>query len=409
MRRYRKAVRLIAMVLVVVLLALSMPALAIGTGVSFPDVAGGDWYYDYVQKCTMLGIINGYPDNTFKPDQSLKRGEFIKMLASAIEESYSTTKLTGVHWAEYYWNILNEFGVLEDINISCTYDSLEQTITRYEMAALLRNTLYNVFSENTVEVETPEENIGDYSVISMAYRSAVEQAYGKGILCGMDSKGSFGGDYSLTRAQAAKVIVCLLWPSERQTVSFASEVKPVFDAEDSFAFQYRGMNTEQRRLALFGDPNKTYFTGYESNLGDYIVTIQVMTWDINSSGQKYTRTWNLQVNKMVADEVKAIFEEIYNDPEKFPIKSLGGARYSDTMRHSWGCAIDINPYENCYINYSTGATVGKYCYLNSTSQYCITPTGSVVRAFAKYGWGWGGQGWTSAVDYMHFSILASGG
>ena len=30
-------------------------------------------------------------------------------------------------------------------------------------------------------------------------------------------------------------------------------------------------------------------------------------------------------------EVKAIFEEIYNDPEQFPIHALGGARYSDTL------------------------------------------------------------------------------
>ena len=111
----------------------------------------------------------------------------------------------------------------------------------------------------------------------------------------------------------------------------------------------------------------------------------------------------------MADEVKAIFEEIYNDPERFPIKALGGARYSDTLRHSWGCAIDINPTENYYINYSTGATVGSYCWKTSDSPYCIRPESSVVRAFAKYGWGWGGQGWTSAVDYMHFSILASGG
>ena len=340
--------------------------------------------------------------------QSLKRGEFIKMLAASIEESYSTTKLKGVHWAEYYWNVLNEFGVLEDVGIPCTYAALEQTITRYEMAALIRNTLYNVYGENTMEVASPETNIGDYSVIGMAYRSAVEQAYGKGILGGIDAKGSFGGDYSLTRAQAAKVIVCLLWPSERQAVSFATEVLPVIDAKDSFAFSYRNMTTAERRLALFGDANKSYFTS-ASDAGNRIVTVEVKTWDINSSGVKYTRTWYVQVNAVVADEVKAIFEEIYNDPERFPIKALGGARYSDTLRHSWGCAIDINPTENYYINYSTGATVGSYCWKTSDSPYCIRPESSVVRAFAKYGWGWGGQGWTSAVDYMHFSILASGG
>ncbi|HBD85997.1 MAG TPA: hypothetical protein DC001_01055 [Clostridiales bacterium] len=408
MHRYSKTVRIAVLVLVVAAIALQLPASAFGVDTSFSDVPSGEWYSGYVQKCAMLGIIDGYGDGTFKPGQSLKRGEFIKMLAASIEESYSTTKLKGVHWAEYYWNVLNEFGVLEDVGIPCTYAALEQTITRYEMAALIRNTLYNVYGENTMEVASPETNIGDYSVIGMAYRSAVEQAYGKGILGGIDAKGSFGGDYSLTRAQAAKVIVCLLWPSERQAVSFATEVLPVIDAKDSFAFSYRNMTTAERRLALFGDANKSYFTS-ASDAGKRIVTVEVKTWDINSSGVKYTRTWYVQVNAVVADEVKAIFEEIYNDPERFPIKALGGARYSDTLRHSWGCAIDINPTENYYINYSTGATVGSYCWKTSDSPYCIRPESSVVRAFAKYGWGWGGQGWTSAVDYMHFSILASGG
>lgn len=42
--------------------------------------------------------------------------------------------------------------------------------------------------------------------------------------------------------------------------------------------------------------------------------------------------------------------------------------------------------------------------------YSITATGSVVAAFARYGWGWGGQGYSSGYyDYMHFSILPSGG
>ena len=90
MRRYSKAVRLIALALVIVTLALSMSALAMGTGVSFSDVSSSAWYYSYVQKCSMLDIINGYDDGTFRPDQALKRGEFIKMLACSLEGSYST-------------------------------------------------------------------------------------------------------------------------------------------------------------------------------------------------------------------------------------------------------------------------------------------------------------------------------
>ena len=48
--------------------------------------------------------------------------------------------------------------------------------------------------------------------------------------------------------------------------------------------------------------------------------------------------------------------------------------------------------------YSIGKNPGEYGY-------------SVVKAFAKYGWGWGGNGYSGGKkhDFMHFSVLASGG
>ncbi len=50
-----------------------------------------------------------------------------------------------------YWNILNEFGVLEDISIPCTYASLEQTSPLRNGGASPQYA-YNVYGENTVEV-----------------------------------------------------------------------------------------------------------------------------------------------------------------------------------------------------------------------------------------------------------------
>ena len=35
----------------------------------------------------------------------------------------------------------------------------------------------------------------------------------------------------------------------------------------------------------------------------------------------------------------------------------------------------------------------------------IPADGDVVRAFKKYGFAWGGDAWTSKVDYMHFSFF----
>lgn len=400
--------RYIFLILAIVI-TLQIPAAA---APSFSDVKSGQWYEDYlgyIEKLEWLGIINGYGDGTFRPDNTLKRSEFLKMLAISAE-LYTITPSKGVHWAEQYWNMLNEAGALENSGIACTFQALEQPINRYEMALLINNTLYNIYCENTMEITAASTNISDYSTMDLKYRGSVEQVYGKGIITGFEDTSFRGADY-LNRVQAVAVIVRLLWGAERKDVSFAQEKEtPQTDPNfTSFAIKYRTMTVEQRRVALFGDPNKTYFTS-ASDAAPYMTTVTIPIWQINSSGVKYSTSTKLTVHKLVAEEVKLIFQEIYNDPEKFPINSIGGARYSDTMRHSWGCAIDINPTYNYYWNYSSsGPSVGSYCYKNSSSPYCITPGGSVVRAFAKYGWGWGGQGWSSGVDYMHFSILSSGG
>ena len=400
---------------------------------SFSDVSADAWYADYVSLCATYGIINGYEDGTFRPEADITRAEFMKLLATIGELVPYKAIDTSIHWAAPYWDLMNDNGVLWGLDIPCTAAALDTAITRYEMCVMLSNFCSNVFSENFVELKNLQTAIADYSSIESKYVSSVEQAYGKGILTGYED-GTFRGNDTMTRSQAAAVVVRTAWPDERIEVSDANEVTgstpstdpdtgSAMDPADSFAWESRnyidawGNVSAEGRLILFGDANKSYFTGSEANLADYIVTVQVQTWDINSAGEYYTRTWNLEVNKAVAQEVVAIFEEIYASSERFPIHALGGARYTDSLRHSWGCAIDINPVENYYVNTTTWtALTGSYCYKTSDSPYCIRPDGIVVETFAKYGWGWGGgtaendyTGWNTTADYMHFSILESGG
>ena len=405
-------------------LAASAFALKMDT-MNFPDVRRDDpstsWYYDDLALLYKFEIIDGKEDGLFHPTDTLKRSEFVKMLAT-YESLYSSTPNSTNYWAEHFWHILDEAGVLENQVIvngalkdqplfAGTREAMEQPITRYEMSLLVTNMLYNVFCENTVRLQNPGSVILDYDSLDPNFRNAVEQAYGKGILNGKND--GFQGSDTLLRREAVAVIARLFWGSARLEVK--AEFEPVVAVQpdptptdfQSFAFRYRNMSVEERRVALFGSASKTHFTSaYDA--GDYIVNVTVPIWYIRN-GQKLAGTANIQVHRLVAEEVRLIFEEIFNDPEQFPINSVGGARYSDALRHSWGCAIDINPNENYYLHFASGQKTGTYCYKDSDSPYCIRPDGSVVRAFAKYGWGWGGQGWSSGVDYMHFSILSSGG
>ncbi len=47
----------------------------------FRDVPRNHWAYQAIQELRRLGFIEGYPDNTFRPDQTLTRAEFAQLIA----------------------------------------------------------------------------------------------------------------------------------------------------------------------------------------------------------------------------------------------------------------------------------------------------------------------------------------
>ena len=53
-----------------------------------------------------------------------------------------------------------------------------------------------------------------------------------------------------------------------------------------------------------------------------MVWVEIPVWRLKN-GQKTAGTDKVQVLSSIADEVKAIFTEIYNGPEQFPIQSIG--------------------------------------------------------------------------------------
>jgi hypothetical protein len=51
---------------------------------NFSDVSSKDWFYKEVQKSLAAGFFSGYEDNTFKPNNPIKREEAAKVVAGAI-------------------------------------------------------------------------------------------------------------------------------------------------------------------------------------------------------------------------------------------------------------------------------------------------------------------------------------
>ncbi len=64
---------------------------AADSAVSFADVAGEAWYYNYVIAAAQSGLINGYEDGTFRPDSNISRQEMAVIIDRMIKaENIST-------------------------------------------------------------------------------------------------------------------------------------------------------------------------------------------------------------------------------------------------------------------------------------------------------------------------------
>lgn len=58
--------------------------------VSFTDVPDGHWAQNQIEYLVQKSVLNGYPDNTFRPTASISRAEFTKLLVTAFGLSAKT-------------------------------------------------------------------------------------------------------------------------------------------------------------------------------------------------------------------------------------------------------------------------------------------------------------------------------
>lgn len=163
-----------------------------------------------------------------------------------------------------------------------------------------------------------------------------------------------------------------------------------------------------KRARAFGGGNQ-FATAEEASANMRSVTVPV--WRLAADGTKYESTAALTVNKYLADDIVAIFTEIFEDSSRFPIKDIGCYNWRNTAggaqsQHSFGTCIDINSNENYYIS-AAGHVISGRLWQPYENPYSITPDGIVVKTFAKYGWLWGGDAWGEgyAKDYMHMTYL----
>lgn len=111
-----------------------------GTGVAFSDVPKGAWYYKAVQNLAAAGVIQGYTDRTFQPNNYITRAEFVSMTLRLFK---TETEDTG----KRFWDVPDSFWGAEAIQAAANLGIISgyadgtfrpgQSITRAEAVSIL--------------------------------------------------------------------------------------------------------------------------------------------------------------------------------------------------------------------------------------------------------------------------------
>lgn len=172
--------------------------------VEFSDLSKDHWAYENIATLANKGVINGYPDGTYLPENSVTRGEFLKLVMTTLydgDEYFKDLGLDFIHWAApYAFEAMNNNYLMDGTDAT----GLDNNITRLEMACILSNIcLDNDISSN--EAGAHMINFSDIDELSIANKNAIIYSNINGLVIGYPD-GTFGSNKTMTRAEVATVI-----------------------------------------------------------------------------------------------------------------------------------------------------------------------------------------------------------
>ena len=154
----------------------------------FKDTPSNAWYASAVSSLVQAGVIAGYDDGTFRPNNAVTYGEALKMIMRAAGYP-AQQEGTGANWAINYKNTAVADGLVDESIV------LSNPINRNAVAAIAAKALHL----------SPVSGASPFADTSDGYVLALYQA---GIVQGDSSSGTayYNGSDTLNRAQISAII-----------------------------------------------------------------------------------------------------------------------------------------------------------------------------------------------------------
>ncbi len=195
--------RKVLFLLAVIIAILSCNAFAM----SFSDLESNHWAFKPISSMTAKGILVGYPDGSFKPNQSITRAEFAKILVNALSLTGDSSNniqfrdVTKEHWAYDYVSIASKYLTGYQNNTEYLYMP-DSAAVREDMALAM----VTAMGLNDYEYKLDTLNkFSDKADISNNLKKYVAIAAENGLMNG-NADGTFNPKGHLTRAEVCQLM-----------------------------------------------------------------------------------------------------------------------------------------------------------------------------------------------------------
>lgn len=178
----------------------------------FKDLNESHWSYPAVKSLTENNVINGFSDNTFKPEKLVTREEFAKMICMAFKLQ-NTDKVTVYKDAEenaWYNEYLQCITNNEIMNgIGGELFGIGKTFTRQDLAVVSYRIIDKGIVTKIYDADTQYIPFDDLKHASDYAKQAISEMQKLGVINGIGNN-LFAPFSGVTRAQAAQIIYSLL-------------------------------------------------------------------------------------------------------------------------------------------------------------------------------------------------------
>lgn len=161
---------------------------------NFTDFGADHWAYQYVDELVSTGVINGYEDGTYRPENNVTRAELAKLIVAQFgasgEKAY--TDVAEADWFHQYVSVSGGYFLSEG-----EFRPASQA-TREEVA-------YAIYVAKKLTPATTQATFTDAANIDASYQQAVASVFASGIITGYPD-GSFLPKNNITRAEVATVL-----------------------------------------------------------------------------------------------------------------------------------------------------------------------------------------------------------